>query len=103
MQAPEKPAANEVVYISVGMSADNAFAKRMRSDYKADVFYFNYKQDAARILSTVELIKKRYKKVVIGLHNYSRVPANNFGISKPAIDFINSVTTTNECHHFCFW
>jgi beta-N-acetylhexosaminidase len=102
MQAPEKPVANEVVYISVGMSADNAFAKRMRSDYKADVFYFNYKQDAGRILSTVTLIKKRYKKVVIGLHNYSRVPANNFGISKSAIDFITQLQQQTNAITFVF-
>ncbi|MEP6673794.1 MAG: glycoside hydrolase family 3 N-terminal domain-containing protein [Ferruginibacter sp.] len=76
----------EIVYVGIGLSADNAFAKRLRTDYNADVFYFNYKQDAGRILSTVELIKKRYAKVIIGIHAYNRAPANNFGISKTAVD-----------------
>ncbi len=102
LTVPAKPAAKDVVYISIGNSSDNAFAKRMRSDYKADVFYFNYNQDAARILSTVALIKKRYKKVVIGIHSYSRVPANNFGISKPAVDLVKQLQQQTTAVTFVF-
>ncbi len=102
MAAPEKPVAGEVAYVSVGTSADNAFALRMRSDYAADVFYFDYKQDAARILSTVSLIKKRYKKVVVGIHNYSRAPANNFGISKAAEDFVKQLQEQTRSITFVF-
>ncbi len=102
LPAPVKPVAKDVVYISVGNSSDNAFAKRMRNDYKADVFYFNYNQDAARILSTVALIKKRYKKVVIGIHNYSRVPANNFGISKAAVDLVTQLQQQTTAITFVF-
>ena len=89
-----KPVGNskkDLVYVSIGMSADNAFAKRMRAEQNADVFYFNYKQDASRILSTVALIKKRYNKVIIGIHAYNRAPANNFGISKSAVDLVNQL------------
>src|SRR5436189_5518928 len=74
-----------IAYVGNGISADNSFAKRMRRDYNADVFYFDYKQDTSRILSTVELIKKRYKAVIVGIHNYARYPANNFGISDYAV------------------
>ncbi len=102
MAVPEKPVADEVVYVSIGTSYDNAFAKRMRNDYCAAVFYFNYKQDAARILSTVELIKKRYKKVVIGIHNYNRAPANNFGISKAAIDLVTQLQQQTNSVTFVF-
>jgi beta-N-acetylhexosaminidase len=102
LPAPAKPVAKDVVYVSIGASSDNAFAKRMRNDYKADVFYFNYNQDAARILSMVALIKKRYKKVVIGIHNYSRVPANNFGISKSAIDLVTQLQQQTTAVTFVF-
>ncbi len=102
MAAPVKPVANDVVYVSVGTSSDNAFAKRMRTDYKTDVFNFSYNQDAGRILSMVELIKKRYKKVVIGIHNYSRVPANNFGISKAAVDLVTKLQQQTNAITFVF-
>lgn len=74
----------------------------MRNDYKADVFYFNYSQDAGRILSIVELIKKRYKKVIIGIHNYNRVPANNFGISKAAVDMVTQLQQQTKAITFVF-
>ena len=102
MAVPEKPVADEVVYVSIGTSSDNAFGKRMRNDYGAAVFYFNYKQDAARILSTVALIKRRYKKVVIGIHNYNRAPANNFGISKAAIDLVTQLQQQTNSVSFVF-
>ncbi len=102
LPAPVKPIANDVVYVSVGASSDNAFAKRMRTDYKADVFYFNYNQDAARILSTVALIKKRYKKVIIGIHNYSRTPANNFGLSAAAVELVTQLQQQTTAITFVF-
>ncbi|HMO61982.1 MAG TPA: glycoside hydrolase family 3 N-terminal domain-containing protein [Ferruginibacter sp.] len=80
-----------VAYVAIGLSSDNTFAQRMRKDYNAAVFYFNYKQDETRVLSTVALIKKKFKKVVIGIHGYSRTPANNFGISPAAIDLIKKL------------
>lgn len=92
----------EVAYVAIGLSADNAFAKRMRNTYNADVFYFNYKQDGGRIPSMVELIKKRYKKVVIGIHSYARVPANNFGISKPAVSLVTQLQQQTNAIIFVF-
>jgi CubicO group peptidase (beta-lactamase class C family) len=74
----------------------------MKEDYNADVFYFDYKQDASRILSTVELIKKRYKSVVIGVHNYNRYPANQFGISSYALDLIKQIQQNNKTIIFDF-
>lgn len=92
----------EVAYVGIGLSNDNAFARRMRTDHNADVFYFNYKQGAGRILSTVSLIKSRYKSVVIGIHNYSRVPANNFGINAVAIDLARQLQQQTKSITFVF-
>jgi len=92
----------DIAYVGIGLSGDNTFAKRMRSDFNADVFYFNYKQDAGRILSTVALIKKRYKSVVIGIHGYNRYPANNFGINKPAIDLAQQLQQQTKSITFIF-
>ncbi|MCW3089022.1 MAG: serine hydrolase [Ferruginibacter sp.] len=82
---------NDVVYVGIGISSDNGLAKRLRADYNADVFYFNNMQDATRILSSVYLIKNRYKKVIIGIHGYKRTPSNNFGISPFAINLVNQL------------
>ncbi|MEO6134846.1 MAG: glycoside hydrolase family 3 N-terminal domain-containing protein, partial [Ginsengibacter sp.] len=92
----------DVVYVGIGIDEDNTFSKRMKEDYGADAFYFNYKEDASRILSTVELIKNRYKAVVIGIHNYSRFPANQFGISNFALDLVKQIQENNKTIIFTF-
>lgn len=91
-----------VAYVSIGMSEDNAFARRMRKDYNADVFYFNYKEDSAGISAEVSQIKERYKKVVIGIHNYNRAPAGNFGISNYAVDFVSQLQQQTNSITFVF-
>ena len=102
LQTPAKNTPADIVYVSVGTSTDNTFAKRMRTDYNADVFYFDYTQDSARILSTVALIKSRYKKVIIGIHDYKRVPANNFGISKAAVALVSQLQQQTTSISFVF-
>ncbi len=93
--------AKDIAYVGIGLTTDNAFSKKMRSD-NADVFYFNYKQDPGRILSTVALIKSRYKSVVIGIHNYNRYPANNFGINQTAIDLAQQLQQQTKSITFVF-
>jgi len=94
--------ARDIAYVGIGTDSANAFAQRMKDDYNADLFYFNYKEDSTRILSTVELIKKRYKSVVIGVHNYARYPRNNFGISGFALSLINKIGENNKTIIFDF-
>lgn len=92
----------KVVYVGIGISEENVFARRMKEDFNADAFYFDYQEDMTRILSTVELIKKRYKSVVIGVHNYNRYPANQFGISPYSLDLIKKIQENNKTIIFDF-
>ena len=87
---------NKVAYVGIGISEENVFAREVSEQFKADAFYFDYEEEAQRILSTVELIRKRYESVVIGVHNYKRFPKNNFGISSYAMDLINQIQQNNK-------
>ena len=102
MPAPEKPAAGQIAYVSVGTMQDNAFARRMCNEYNADVFYFNYKQDSSSLATALNYIKKTYKKIIIGIYGYTRVPANNFGISKAAINLITELQQQPNTISFVF-
>ncbi len=93
---------NRVAYLGLGINNDNAFAKRMRSDYNADVFYFDFKQSTVRIASLVELLTKRYDAVIIGIHNYSRFPARNFNISEAASELIKKIDAAIPTATFVF-
>jgi beta-glucosidase-like glycosyl hydrolase/CubicO group peptidase (beta-lactamase class C family) len=99
----DKNNSNETfAFVGIGIEEANDFAKRLQADFKADAFYFNNLQDANRILSTIYLIKERYQKVIIGIHNYKRVPANNFGISPFAIDLIKQLQEQTNSSTFVF-
>jgi beta-N-acetylhexosaminidase len=95
-------AKKELLYVSIGTSNDNAFAGRMRTDYNADVTWFDYKKDAADIATIVARAKKDYRHVVIGVHGYGRSPANNFGISKNAIDLVTQLQQKTKAITFVF-
>ncbi len=85
-----------VAYVGIGLTTDNAFSKRMKMDYNADVFFFNYKQNMSRINSMVYLLKQRYQRVVIGVHGYNPYPAGNFGISDAAVKLIKDLQTETK-------
>jgi len=74
----------KVAYIGMGLTEDNAFSRRMRTDYNAHVYFFDYDLDSVKAAAALELLSNRYEAIVIGLHNYARFPARNFAISKPA-------------------
>src|SRR5579862_1142809 len=90
--APKK----KIAYVGIGLSGDNEFARRMRIDYNAHVYYFDNSLDSLKALAILELLKNRYDAVVIGLHNYNRFPANNFGISNTAIWLLKQVQEQNK-------
>ena len=86
----------KIAYVGIGVDSANAFANRLKNDLKADAFYFSYKEDAGRIPTLVEMLKSHYNAVVIGLHDYRRYPANNFGISNYALDLIKQIQENNK-------
>ncbi len=102
LMVANKQAATEIAYINIGNSSDNAFARRMKNDYSADVFNFSYNDDSLLALNNFNTIKQRYKKIIIGIHNYKRVPANNFGISKAAVDFVTKLQQQTTAVTFVF-
>lgn len=84
-------ARKKVAYVGVGISGENIFSEQMKAEYNADVFYFNYKQDLTRVATLTDLLKDKYDEVIIGVHQFSRRPANNFGISAPAMELVRAL------------
>lgn len=80
-----------IAYLAFGIGNDNVMAKRMRSDYNADVYYYNYTRDSLRNASLLQLLTSRYDAVVIGLHQLRRFPAGRFGMSEGALQLIESL------------
>ncbi|HRN71498.1 MAG TPA: glycoside hydrolase family 3 N-terminal domain-containing protein [Ginsengibacter sp.] len=92
----------KIAYIGIGIGEANTFANALQHSLGTDNFYFSYKEDNRRLASTIELIKNRYDKVVIGLHGYNRYPANQFGISENAMEMIRGIAANNKSILFSF-
>ncbi|MFT3979553.1 MAG: glycoside hydrolase family 3 N-terminal domain-containing protein [Ferruginibacter sp.] len=79
----------DVAFVAIGISEENALAKRLKKDYNAAVFYFDNEVKKDSDLSPFIAKLGAYKKIVIGLHNMSRNAAANFGISALDISAVN--------------
>ncbi|PSL49215.1 beta-glucosidase-like glycosyl hydrolase [Chitinophaga niastensis] len=81
---PFSPAMTQqkLAVIAVGADASNTFLQAVKT-YKpgTDAFIFTSRQSVEQIASIVSRIQRDYKAVIISLHDYSRRPANNFGLS----------------------
>jgi beta-N-acetylhexosaminidase len=88
--------ARRVAYIGLGLNKDNRFAARMRSDYNAHTYYFDYGMDSAKANALLALIQNRYDLVITAFHNYNRRPANNFGISNAAVYLANAISSRQK-------
>ncbi|MES2850002.1 MAG: glycoside hydrolase family 3 N-terminal domain-containing protein [Bacteroidota bacterium] len=97
----QKTDSNKIAFIAIGVNGENDLAKRLKNEYGAAVYYFDYKQNYARVASLVTQLKD-YSKVIIGIHNYNRKPENNFGISAPAIDLVTQLQEKTNSATFVF-
>ncbi len=101
-QVPLTDKQKKVAYIAIGTKELNDFGKRMKSDFGADVFYFSYNEGKEKADEIVKEVQKdgKYDAIVIGVHNYSLRPANNFGLTAAALklykdlNFIKTITLT---------
>ncbi|WP_336515233.1 glycoside hydrolase family 3 N-terminal domain-containing protein [Pollutibacter soli] len=93
---------NKIALVSIGTETDNAFSKRLRRDYNADVFHFSFKQPAADIPDLMEKLGAGYKSIVISLHKTSRFPAGNFGLSQAAVDLVRKIGAEKPSVLFAF-
>lgn len=101
-QVPLTDEQKKVAYVGIGISELNEFGKRMKNDYDANVFLLSYKDGKEKADEIVKEVQKdgKYDAVIIGIHNYSLRPAENFGLSPVAIklykdlNFIKTITLT---------
>lgn len=83
----------KLAYIGIGVNKDkpNAFSDSLKKNYNADVYFWDYKKEAYTIPMLVHTLQTKYEVVVIGVHNYSRRPANNFGLSNASIQLVQQL------------
>ena len=101
----------KIAYVCIGAPSENTIAAKLRNEYNADVYLFNSKTEmgkqlmddkanittidkndsagAAQLINNIK--QKNYDVVIVGLHNYSRRPANNFGLPNASVYLLNGL------------
>ncbi|HKZ67361.1 MAG TPA: serine hydrolase, partial [Chitinophagaceae bacterium] len=84
----------KIAYVGIGIAELNAFGKSLKEDLDADTYFFTYKdEDPERIFTAIK--NGDYESVVIGIHDYSLRPANNYNISQTAINLVKELQSFN--------
>jgi len=109
-------ATKRIAYVSIGAAGENTIIKKLKTDLQADVYLFGTKAavgsqlmddknisvpaDKTDIATAQQFINNIYAKgydaIVVGMHNYSRRPANDYGLSKPAIYLVSELQKQNN-------
>ncbi len=101
----------KIAYVCIGAPAENVIAAKLKAEYGADIYLFGSKNElgkqlmddknpsiiieksdsagAAQLINTIQ--QKNYDVIITGLHNYSRRPANNFGLSNASLYLLNGL------------
>ena len=96
MQAKRK-----IAYVGIGNGKEHVFAKRMLADWNADIYLFDNKLDS---IAAIELLNKvsGYDAIVLGMHQYSRRPANNYDLSRASVQLAKDIQRYHNSISFVF-
>ncbi|AFD06157.1 glycoside hydrolase family 3 N-terminal domain-containing protein [Solitalea canadensis] len=92
----------KVAFVGVGINAENNFAKQLKAEYNADCFYFDNKVEADQAAKIIASVKAGYDVVIVGLHQYKKYPANNFGVSAASLDLVQQLQKEDNTISFVF-
>lgn len=93
---------SKVAYVAIGAVNENDFAKALKREFKADVFLFSNTSTENQQLELLNKIGVNYSKIIVGLHGYSKNPANNFGISTASWSLLQQLQHKNNVLNFVF-
>jgi beta-glucosidase-like glycosyl hydrolase/CubicO group peptidase (beta-lactamase class C family) len=106
----------KIAYIAIGAASEPIIATRLKAENTADIYLFGSKETLGKQLmddknptiivdksdsATAQklitaLFSKGYDAIIVGMHNYSRRPANNFGLSNAAVYLIALLQQQNN-------
>jgi beta-N-acetylhexosaminidase len=82
----------KIAYVGIGTRQLNTFGQRLKDEFHADTYTFDYTDSAAQATEVLSSIRDgKYNKVIIGLHNLALRPANNYGLTPGAVSLVDSL------------
>lgn len=87
---------NKIAYIAIGDSDINSFGRALSDTYKTDSYLFSWKDGDDKADEIFEKVMDKYDAVVIGIHNFSNRPANNYGITNSSLSLWRRLNKANS-------
>lgn len=90
----------KIAYVGIGLQQENNFSKALKEKYNATIFLRDNKDSSS--LDSIKILLEKYKSIIVGIHNYSRRPTNNFGFNDSTIRFIQYLSNKENTIVFDF-
>jgi len=85
-----------IAYVAIGDSVVNDFGKELNDKYGSDTYTLSWKEGDDKADEIFEKVLDKYDVVVIGIHNFSNRPANNYGITNSSLSLWRRLNKTNS-------
>lgn len=85
------PIKKRIAYVGIGEKRLNTIAALLLERDNAALFYFDDNQTEADARKLMDSLKNAFDFVVIGVHNFSKYPSKNFGLSRAGISLANQI------------
>lgn len=86
----------KVAYIAIGDPDVNSFGKELAANYKTDSYLLSWKDGDDKADEIFEKVIDKYDAVVMGIHNFSNRPANNYGITNSSLSLWRRLNKANS-------
>jgi beta-glucosidase-like glycosyl hydrolase/CubicO group peptidase (beta-lactamase class C family) len=89
-------ASMKIAYVGIGATEPTLFGKSMKTDLDADTLYYSWKDGDDKAEQIFEKITAaKYDAIVVGIHNFSNRPANNYGITNASLALWRKLNSPN--------
>ncbi len=86
----------KIAYVGIGLYDTTLLSTFLNIEKGVDVYLMNYNDGAAVADSIFKHVDSNYDAVIIGVHQFNKYPAKNFGISTNAIDLIKKLQSSTH-------
>jgi beta-glucosidase-like glycosyl hydrolase/CubicO group peptidase (beta-lactamase class C family) len=86
----------KIAYVGIGLYDTTALSIFLNIEKGTDVYLLNYDDNAAVADSIFKRVDSNYDAVIIGVHQFNKYPAKNFGLSPNAIDLIKNLQSSTH-------
>jgi CubicO group peptidase (beta-lactamase class C family) len=98
----KKRRAKRLAYVGVGVGQENAFARMLKAYYGADLFSMRQGfQTKDSLLAFIDSLRG-YTKLIVGIHQLNRAPANRFGMKDETLELIHHLQDSLRAMTFLF-